>query len=193
MAKDPSFDIVSEVDMQVIDDCVNVALKEINNRFDFKGQNITIELNKGEKTITINAPADFVLNQVRDILFQKFIKRGLNQKCLREKKKEKAAGDSVREINEVVSGIDKDLAKVIVKDMYELESVIDSIKTINRMDGITFQIDIYVENLTKLSKFMNDISNIKYIKNLKMIILCLYQGMLILIKALIDFISMKEL
>ena len=46
MAKDPSFDIVSEVDMQVIDDCVNVALKEINNRFDFKGQNITIELNK---------------------------------------------------------------------------------------------------------------------------------------------------
>ena len=49
MAKDRSFDIVSEVDMQVIDDCVNVALKEINNRFDFKGQNITIELNKGEK------------------------------------------------------------------------------------------------------------------------------------------------
>lgn len=121
MAKDPSFDIVSEVDMQVIDDCVNVALKEINNRFDFKGQNITIELNKGEKTITINAPADFVLNQVRDILFQKFIKRGLNQKCLREKKKEKAAGDSVREINEVISGIDKDLAKVIVKDIKEMK------------------------------------------------------------------------
>ncbi len=47
---------------------------------------------------------------------------------------------------------------------------IDSIKTINRMDGITFQIDIYVENLTKLSKFMNDISNIKYIKNVVRII-----------------------
>ena len=104
MAKNPSFDIVSEVDMQVIDDCVNVAVKEIDNRFDFKGQNIQIELNKGEKTITILAPADFVLNQVRDILFQKFIKRGLNQKCLREKKKEKAAGDAIREINEVVHG-----------------------------------------------------------------------------------------
>ena len=47
---------------------------------------------------------------------------------------------------------------------------IDSIKTINRMDGITFQIDIYVENLTKLSKFMNDISNIKYIKNVVRVI-----------------------
>ena len=50
MPKDPSFDIVSVVDMQVMDDCVNVAVKEISNRFDFKGQNITIELNKGEKT-----------------------------------------------------------------------------------------------------------------------------------------------
>ena len=47
---------------------------------------------------------------------------------------------------------------------------IDSIKTINRMDGITFQIDIYVENLTKLSKFMNDIANIKYIKNVVRVI-----------------------
>ena len=87
MPKDPSFDIVSVVDMQVMDDCVNVAVKEISNRFDFKGQNITIELNKGEKTVTITAPAEFVLNQVKDILFQKFIKRGLNQKSLREKKR----------------------------------------------------------------------------------------------------------
>ncbi|MEI0603059.1 YajQ family cyclic di-GMP-binding protein [Brachyspira alvinipulli] len=121
MAKDPSFDIVSEVDMQVIDDCVNVATKEIDNRFDFKGQNIKIELNKGEKTITIIAPADFVLNQVKDILFQKFIKRGLNQKCLKEKKKEKAAGDAVREIDEIVHGIDKDLAKQIVKDIKDMK------------------------------------------------------------------------
>lgn len=121
MAKDPSFDIVSEVDMQIIDDCVNVAIKEIDNRFDFKGQNIKIELNKGEKTIVILAPADFVLNQVKDILFQKFIKRGLNQKCLREKKKEKASGDSIRETNEVVHGIDKDLAKQIVKDIKDMK------------------------------------------------------------------------
>ncbi len=121
MAKDPSFDIVSEVDLQVIDDCVNVAVKEISNRFDFKGQNITIELSKGDKTVTIHTPSDFTLQQVREILFSKFIKRGLNQKCLREKKKEKATGDSVREINEVVTGIDKDLAKQIVKDIKDLK------------------------------------------------------------------------
>ncbi|MEI0843673.1 YajQ family cyclic di-GMP-binding protein [Brachyspira pilosicoli] len=121
MPRDPSFDIVSVVDMQVMDDCVNVAVKEISNRFDFKGQNITIELNKGEKTVTITAPAEFVLNQVKDILFQKFIKRGLNQKSLREKKKEKASGDAVREINEIVNGIDKDLAKEIVKDIKDMK------------------------------------------------------------------------
>lgn len=121
MPKDPSFDIVSEVNIQVIDDCVNIVSKEIDNRFDFKGKNIQIELNKFEKTVTILAPADFVLNQVKDILFQKFIKRGLNQKCLREKKKEKAAGDSVREINEIMHGIDKELAKQIVKDIKDMK------------------------------------------------------------------------
>ena len=57
----------------------------------------------------------------RDILFQKFIKRGLNQKCLREKKKEKAAGDAIREINEIVHGIDKGLAKQIVKDIKDMK------------------------------------------------------------------------
>lgn len=120
MAKDPSFDIVSEVDMQVMDDCINLTQKEINNRFDLKGQNIVIDFNKTEKTITITASGDFVLKQVKDILFQRMIKRGLNQKSLREKKKEKAAGDSVRETNEIVHGIDKDLAKQIVKDIKDL-------------------------------------------------------------------------
>ena len=74
MAKDPSFDIVSEVDMQVIDDCVNVAVKEIDNRFDFKGQNIQIELNKGEKTITILAPADLFLIRLKIFYFRNLLK-----------------------------------------------------------------------------------------------------------------------
>lgn len=121
MPKDPSFDIVSEVDMQVMDDCVNLTVKEINNRFDFKGKNITIDLNKTEHTVTIMAPADFVLNQVKEILFQRLVKRNLNQKCLKEKKKEKASGDSIREVDEVVHGIDKDLAKQIVKDIKDLK------------------------------------------------------------------------
>lgn len=121
MPKDPSFDIVSEVDMQVMDDCVNLTLKEINNRFDFKGKNITIDFNRNERTITVLAPADFIVNQVKEILFQRLIKRGLNQKCLREKKKEKASGDTVREVDDIIHGIDKDLAKQIVKDIKDLK------------------------------------------------------------------------
>lgn len=121
MAKDSSFDVVSQVDMQVIDDCVNLTVKEINNRFDLKGQSIEVDFNRADATITITASADFVVGQVKDILFQRLIKRNLSKKSIREKKKEKASGDSVREINEIVNGIDKDLAKGIVKDIKEMK------------------------------------------------------------------------
>ena len=121
MAKDSSFDVVSEVDMQVIDDCVNLTVKEINNRFDLKGQAIDVEFNKADSTITITANADFVIGQVKEILFQRLIKRNLSKKSIREKKKEKASGDSVREINEIINGIDKELAKDIVKDIKEMK------------------------------------------------------------------------
>lgn len=121
MAKDSSFDIVSEVDMQIMDDCINLTVKEINNRFDLKGQPIDIDFNRTEGTITITASADFVIGQVKDILFQRIIKRNLSKKSIREKKREKASGDSIREINEVVNGIDKDLAKNIVKDIKEMK------------------------------------------------------------------------
>lgn len=121
MAKDPSFDIVSESDLQVIDDCVNLLKKEIDNRFDLKGQSIEIDFSKADKTITITVASEFVLKQVKEILYQRMTKRGLSQKAIREKKKEKASSDGVREVNEIVSGIDKELAKEIVKDIKDLK------------------------------------------------------------------------
>ena len=66
MAKDSSFDIVSEVDMQVIDDCINVTKKEISNRFDLKSLDIVLDFNREEKTITISTTDDFSLSQVKD-------------------------------------------------------------------------------------------------------------------------------
>lgn len=117
MAKDFSFDVVSQVEMQALDDAVNTAMKEINNRYDLKGQNITIELNRAEETVTFNAPSDFQLNMAKDILKQKFIKRGVDVKALTEKSKEQASGGSVREIDSVASGIDKETAKQMVKDI----------------------------------------------------------------------------
>lgn len=121
MAKDPSFDIVSEVDMQVMDDCVNVTKKEITNRFDLKSLNLVIDFNRNEKTITITAPDDFSLKQTKEILFQKMLKRDLSMKCLAVKKKEDASAGSVRETNTIVNGIDKELAKIITKDIKDMK------------------------------------------------------------------------
>ena len=121
MAKDSSFDIVSEVDMQVIDDCINVTKKEISNRFDLKSLDIVLDFNREEKTITISTTDDFSLSQVKEVLFQKMIKRELSMKCLTVKKKEQATGGTVREINDIVNGIDKELAKTITKDIRNMK------------------------------------------------------------------------
>ncbi len=121
MAKDPSFDVVSQVDMQVMDDCINVTLKTITTRFDLKDQDIEVDFNRGEKTITITAGSDYILNQVKDILTPSMIKRGLHKKAINVKKKEKASGDGVREVNEIINGIDKEIGKQIVKDIKEMK------------------------------------------------------------------------
>lgn len=121
MAKDSSFDIVSEVDLQTIDDVINVAMKEINTRFDLKNTGSKIELNRAEKKVTIHAPSEFQLQQVKDILKQKMAKRDINAKCLNQKSLDKATGDTVREVNEIVCGIPQDLAKSMVKDIKGLK------------------------------------------------------------------------
>ncbi len=121
MAKDSSFDIVSEVDLQAVDDAVNVAMKDVKTRFDLKNTNSAIEFNRNEKHVIITAPSDFHLKQVKDILRQKMAKRGISPKSILSKNVEKASGDSVREINDVVCGIPQDLAKDIVKEIKGLK------------------------------------------------------------------------
>jgi hypothetical protein len=114
MAQDYSFDIVSEVDLQVIDDVVNVATKEIQNRFDLKGQNCQIEFSRGEKTVTFTASSDFQVKQLKDIIASKMAKRDVSSKAFSVKKTEKASGGTIREIDAVVCGIDQPIAKEIV-------------------------------------------------------------------------------
>lgn len=121
MAKDSSFDIVSEVDMQAIDDAINVAVKEIKTRYDLKDQNITIEFLRGEKKVIVNAPSEFHRKMVEEILHQKILKRGLDIKSLRSVSIEKASGDSVRETLEAASGIEKEMAKTIAKDIKDMK------------------------------------------------------------------------
>ncbi|MBL0388464.1 YajQ family cyclic di-GMP-binding protein [Tumebacillus sp. ITR2] len=113
MAKDPSFDIVSEINMQEMDNAVNQAVKEMIGRFDFKNSKSSIEL--GEKDITIASDDDFKLKSVIDILETKMIKRGISLKSLDFGKIEPASGGTVRQVAKLKQGLDQDNAKKIIK------------------------------------------------------------------------------
>ncbi|MFH0947979.1 MAG: YajQ family cyclic di-GMP-binding protein [Elusimicrobiota bacterium] len=117
MANDFSFDIVSQVDLQAVDDAVNISMKEIINRFDLKGTNSVIELNRVEKTVILSASSEFHLKQIKNVLSAKMAKRGISHKSLSVKKIETNISGAVRETNNIVCGIEKELAKSIVKDI----------------------------------------------------------------------------
>ena len=95
MAKDSSFDVVSQIDMQEVDNAYGQAKKEISQRYDLKGSGADIALDKGGKTIIITAPSDFVCKQVMDVLTSKLIKRGIELNALDWGKLEAASGGTV--------------------------------------------------------------------------------------------------
>ena len=117
MAQDASFDIVSKVDLQNLDNAINNAMKEIKNRYDLKNTSSSIELNKTEQTITLMADVDFQMDQIIEVLYQKMIKVGIDIKAIKSKGREKAAGDKVREVFTPINGIEQEIAKKIVKDI----------------------------------------------------------------------------
>ena len=111
----PSFDIVSRVDFQEIDNAIANALREITNRYDFKGSNTTLE--RSEKVITIVTDDDLKLSQVNDILISHFVRRKLDPLALGKKDKEKASGDRIRQTTSLVEGIEQDVAKKITSEI----------------------------------------------------------------------------
>ena len=115
MAKDATFDIVSEVNMAEVTNAVNQAEKEISQRYDFKGVNTEIVLENNGLKITTGD--DMHLKSVVDILQSKFIKRQVSIDNLEYGKVEAAAGGSVRQMVTIKQGIEKDLAKKISKDI----------------------------------------------------------------------------
>ena len=117
MAKDSSFDIVSEVDMQEVDTAYGQASKEVSQRYDLKGTGSKIELDKAKKTVTLTAPSDFVVGQVRDIFTGKLVKRGVDLQSVEWGKVEPAAGGNSRQTGTIVEGIDRETAGKINKDI----------------------------------------------------------------------------
>ncbi|WP_067931303.1 YajQ family cyclic di-GMP-binding protein [Alicyclobacillus kakegawensis] len=113
MAKEASFDVVSKVDMQEVDNAVNQANKELSTRFDFKGSRSRIDFDG--KEITILADDEYKLAAVFDILQSKCVKRGVSLKALQRGKVEPASGGAVRQTVTVQQGISPDVAKQITR------------------------------------------------------------------------------
>ena len=117
MAKESSFDVVSTVDMQEVDNAYQQAKKELSQRYDLKGSGAELSLDKQKKTITVAAPADFVARQVIDIMGSKLIKRGIDLAAVKWGDPQAATGQSVRQTATIVEGIDKETAGKINKDI----------------------------------------------------------------------------
>jgi uncharacterized protein YajQ (UPF0234 family) len=110
----PSFDVIIEVDKVELKNAIDQSNKEISNRFDFKGSDARIELSDDE-TLSIYADDEFKMNQVYDLMIGKMAKRDIDIRSLTKQKLEKISGDKVKQSVTVLSGIDKELAKKIVR------------------------------------------------------------------------------
>jgi len=112
----PSFDISSEVDMVGLKNAIDIAGRQITNRYDFKGTSAKVELNEKEKLITIHGDSDFQLDQIKNILLPAMEKKEPDSsKRLDHQAVQKVSGNKVKQELKIRAGIDSDLAKRIVK------------------------------------------------------------------------------
>ena len=109
-----SFDIISEVDLQEMDNAVNQACKELGQRYDFKDSKASIAYDKKEKKVTLVADDDFKLRALTDILATRMAKRNISLKSLKFNTPEKAFEGYLRQVVDILMGIDKERAKELV-------------------------------------------------------------------------------
>lgn len=113
----PSFDIVSKLDPQTLDNAINSARKEILGRFDFKNSKSTIELDKKDLILKIHTEDEMRLKSIVDVIRMRMVKQGLDPRCLDEGKEVEASGMTIRKDVKVRQGIDADTARKIQKDI----------------------------------------------------------------------------
>ena len=111
----PSFDIVSKIDAQTLDNAINNAKKEILNRYDFNGSKSTIELDKKTNCITLVTEDDMRMKAIQDAIIGRMVKQGLDPKSLDFGDEHYASGNMIRKEVKLKEGIDKEVAKKIVK------------------------------------------------------------------------------
>ena len=121
MAKESSFDVVSQVDMQELDNAYQQASKELTQRYDLKDTDSSIEFDKQKHEITVVAPSDFVCGQIIDIISSKLVKRGIDLKAVDWGDPQSVSGGRVKKEGHVISGIDKDMLSKINKELKSLK------------------------------------------------------------------------
>jgi uncharacterized protein YajQ (UPF0234 family) len=115
----PSFDVISKINYPEFDNALANCLREITNRYDFKGLNISIE--RKDKTITTLAPDEIKLKQVNDLLQVHLIRRKVDPRVIVIKNSESAAGTTIRQISELKEGISQENAKKIIAEVKKLK------------------------------------------------------------------------
>ena len=111
----PSFDIVSKVDMQAMDNAVNITKKEITNRFDFKDTPVEIDFNKKDSKINVETGSDMQVKQLVDVLISRSMKQGIDAAALDVSKEPFQSGKTVKKEIVVRNGLKQEDAKKIVK------------------------------------------------------------------------------
>lgn len=111
----PSFDIVSKVDVQKLDNAINTVKKEIVNRYDFNNSKTEIDLDKKEMSLHVVTEQEMRMKTIQDIIISRMIKQGLDSSCLDFGKELYASGNMVKKDIKIKTGIDKETAKKIVK------------------------------------------------------------------------------
>ena len=117
MAKDSSFDVVSLVDMQEVDNAVQQAAREIQTRYDLKDSGSQVVFDKSIPAITVSAPSDFVSKQVMDIVGTKLVRRKIDLKAVKWSDPEMASGGTVRVTGVIINGIEQEISRKINKDI----------------------------------------------------------------------------
>lgn len=111
----PSFDVVSRIDHQEIDNAIGNATREITTRYDFKGSNTSIE--KKENSIIVLTDDEMKAGQVNDMLVTHFVRRKVDPLCLKKKELEKAGGNKIKQIYDLIEGIDQSICKKLIADV----------------------------------------------------------------------------
>ncbi len=115
----PSFDITSKADPQTLDNAINVAKKEILNRFDFRDSKSEIDFNKKDLIINITTEHDMRLTAIIDSIHSRMIKQALDPRCLDESKEHYSSGMFIKKEIRIRQGIEKEASKKILKDIKE--------------------------------------------------------------------------